>query len=164
MCSEKSMAPYNVLRASAMTISALEVREVFFDCRLNLVSTRFEMTFRSIIKTITRRRYFVDPFGLPVFCKAVSNPWPTLIYSCFAKMLLRDSAMRSCYSVGAYFRSSGGLWSYPGALLFWSLRMLLTTSSLVLGVSRGLGLPMSGSSYDSFWPIKCALNWSIMML
>ena len=69
------MAPYNALRASAMTISgALEVREVFFDCRLNLVSTRFEMTFRSIIKTITGRRHFVDPFGLPGFCKAVSNP------------------------------------------------------------------------------------------
>ena len=68
------MAPYNVLRASAMTISALEVREVFFDCRLNLVSTRFEMTFHSIIKTITGRRHLVDPFRLPGFCKAVSNP------------------------------------------------------------------------------------------
>ena len=73
-----------------------------------LINTIFEMTFRSIIKKITGRRLLVGPFGLPGLCKAVSNPWPNLIYLCFAKMLLRDSAMRSFTSVAAYFRSSGG--------------------------------------------------------
>ena len=124
----------------------------------------FEMTFRSIIKKITGRRLLVDPFALPGFWKAVNNPWPLLIYLCFAKMLLRDSAMRSCNSGGAYFRSSGGIWSYLESLLFWSLWMLLATSSLFIRVSRGLELLMGDSSFDSFGLLECALKWSLMML
>ena len=71
---------------------------------------------------------------------------------------------RTCNSVGAYFRSSRGIRSYLGALLFWNLCMLLAASSLFIGVLRGLGLPMNGSSYDSFGSLKCALKWSLWML
>ena len=41
--------------------------------------------------------------------------------------------------------------------------MLLATSSLVAGVLSGLGLPMNGSSFDSFGSLKYALKWSITM-
>ena len=41
--------------------------------------------------------------------------------------------------------------------------MLLAASSLVISVSRGLGLSMNGSSFDSFGLLKCALKWSLMM-
>ena len=36
--------------------------------------------------------------------------------------------------------------------------MVLVTSSLVMGVLRGLGLPMNSSNFDSFWSLKCALT------
>ena len=42
--------------------------------------------------------------------------------------------------------------------------MLLAISSLVVGVSSGLGLPMNGSSFDCFGSLKCTLKWSLMML
>ena len=77
-----------------------------------LDNTMYELTFRSTIKKINVRRLLVGSFGLPGFCKAVSNPWLTLIYSCFAKMLLTDPVMRSCSSSWACFRSSGCIWSY----------------------------------------------------
>ena len=41
--------------------------------------------------------------------------------------------------------------------------MLLATLCLVIGVSRGLGLLMNGSSFGSFGSLKCALKWSLMM-
>ena len=129
-----------------------------------LVNAIFGITFRIIIKGITGRRLLVGPSRLQGFCKAVTNLWPTLIYSCFAKMLLEESAMKSCNSVGTYFRSSGGIWTYPGALLFRSLRMLLAISSSVVGVSRGLGLSINGSSFDSLGSLTCALTWSLMIL
>ena len=113
--------------------------------------------------SMTGRRILVGLFGLPGFCKRVSNSWLTLTYSCFVKMLV-DSAIRSWNSVGTYFRNSGDIWSYPGVLLFRSLWMVLVTSSLVMGVLRGLELPMNISSFDSFWSLKCALTWFLMML
>ena len=42
--------------------------------------------------------------------------------------------------------------------------MFLATLSLLIGVSRGLGLPMNGSSFNSFGSLKCALKWSPMIL
>lgn len=33
----------------------------------------------------------------------------------------------------------------------------------VIGISRGLGWPVNGSSFDSFGLLKCALKWSLMM-
>ena len=42
--------------------------------------------------------------------------------------------------------------------------MLLASSSLIIGVSRGLGLPMNCSRFDSLWSLKCDLKWYIMML
>lgn len=32
----------------------------------------------------------------------------------------------------------------------------------VIGISRGLGSPVNGSSFDSFGSLKCALNWSLI--
>ena len=96
------------------------------------------MTFNTVSKRITGQILLVGPFCAPGFCKAVSNPWPTLIYLCFAKMLLRDSAMSSCNSGEAYFRSSG----------LQSVWMPLATSYLAVDVSKGLWLPMNGSNFD----------------
>ena len=64
--------------------------------------------------------------------------------------------------VGRYFRSSCGIWSYPGALLFRSLLILLATSSWVIGVSRGLKLSINSSSFYSSRSLKCALKWSLI--
>ena len=42
--------------------------------------------------------------------------------------------------------------------------MLLATSSLVIGVSKGLGLTMNSSGFDSFESLKCDLKCSLIML
>ena len=63
-----------------------------------------EMTFYGNIKRITGWRLLFGTFGLTGFCKAVGNPWPTLMYSCFTKMLLGDSARSPCNSDEAHFR------------------------------------------------------------
>ena len=41
--------------------------------------------------------------------------------------------------------------------------MLFATSSLVIGVSRYLRLPLNGSSSDFFGLLKCALKWSLIL-
>ena len=135
MCSEKSMVPY--CERCSSTVGWI------------LVNTIFEMTFHSTVKRNTGRRLLIGSFSLSGFYEAVSNLWPTLIYLCFAKMLLRDSAMRSYNSVRAYFRSSGVFDHIQELCCCRVCECFLTTSFLVIGVSRGLILPTNVPSFDS---------------